>query len=222
MRFFIFLSSALLPWSLRRLLLCRFLHYELDPTSSISRFSLVLPQKLRMGPHAQIGSCTLCKGLELLDMAESSFIGKFNHITGFPLGGNSRHFADNKDRIPQLILGQHAAITSQHIIDCTDAVEIGRFATIGGFRSQILTHAVDFVNNKQSCSPVTIGDYSFVGTSVTVLPGSALPKRSVLGAKSLLSKKFEIEGHLYAGVPAALVKQCDQGAYFHRTVGFVW
>jgi acetyltransferase-like isoleucine patch superfamily enzyme len=175
-----------------------------------------------MGRNSRIRPFTMCKGLELLQMGESSSIGRFNLITGFPLSGDQRHFAANKERIPQLIMGDHAAITSQHIIDCTDSVSIGSFATVGGFRSQILTHAVDLVHNRQDCKPVTIGDYCFVGTAATILPGSALPNRSILGAQSLLTKQLDSEGYLYAGVPAVLVKPCADGAYFSRSKGYVW
>jgi acetyltransferase-like isoleucine patch superfamily enzyme len=175
-----------------------------------------------MASRSRIRAFTVCKNLELIEMGESSSIGQFNHITGFPAGTNSRAFAANKDRKPHLIMGKCAAVTSQHILDCTDTVTIGPFSTIGGFRSQVMTHAIDLARNVQDCAPITIGDHSFVGTDTTILPGSVLPDKSVLGAKSLLNKSYDAPGYLYAGVPAVPVKPCPEGGFFTRTEGFTW
>ena len=103
----------------------------------------------------------------------------------------SRHFAEETDRQPQLILGEHSAITHRHLIDCTNSVTIGKFTTFAGFQSQILTHSIDLERNRQSSSPVRIGDYCFIGTNCVLLGGSALPDYCVLGAKSLLNKNFQ-------------------------------
>ncbi len=174
-----------------------------------------------MGPYSKIGALTICKGLDLLEIGERGSIGRLNHITAFPLG-RSRHFAEQTNRKPQLVIGRHAAVTNRHIIDCTDAVTIGPFTTVGGFRSQILTHAIDFTSNRQQCAPVTIGSYSFIGTEATILAGTTFPSESVLAAKSLLSKSYEAEGYLYGGVPARPIGPSSRGGYFTRSEGFVW
>ena len=222
MRPLIFVLSAFLPWPLRRRLLNFALRYELHPTCFISRLSFVLPGKLVMNPHSRIGALTVCKGLELIDVGENASIGRLNLITGFPRC-QSRHFAQQPDRKPHLIVGREAAITNQHIIDCTDAVTIGAFTTFAGSRSQVLTHSIDLTRNIQWCAPVTIGEYAFVGTHSTILPGSVLPPRSILAAMSLLNKPYDIEGYLYAGVPARPIKPCTKDvAYFTRSEGYVW
>ena len=117
---------------------------------------------------------------------------------------------------------EHSAITNRHIIDCTNAVHIGKFSTVAGFRSQILTHSIDLEACRQSSAPVTIGDYCFVGTDCVLLGGSSLPNYSILGAKSLLNTSQQQEYYLYAGVPAKPVKELDRDfGYFSRTTGFV-
>ena len=76
--------------------------------------------------------------------------------------------------------------------------------------------------SRQRCSPVGIGDYTFVGTGSIILPGSALPAYSILGAGSVLNRQFLEEHWLYAGNPAAPVKRlCPEAAYFRRTTGYV-
>ena len=120
------------------------------------------------------------------------------------------------------MLGDHAAITNRHLIDCTDTVTIGCFSTFAGFRSQILTHSISIQDARQRSGPVVIGDYTFIGTASIILPNSRLPSFSVLGAGSVLNKKLNEEYWLYAGNPARPVKELAQGAaYFSRKTGYI-
>lgn len=218
----VYVCSALLPWRLRRLVLQSLCGFAVDKTASISRFALVLPSRLEMGPHSAIGPLTVCKGLDLLRLEERALIGPFNWITAFPIGTSSRHFELDPQRKPQLILGRHAAITNRHIVDCTDEVTIGAFSTLAGFRSQILTHSIDLRESRQRCKPVHIGHHSFVGTACVLVGGSALPDRSVLGAQSVLASRLESPGYVYAGNPARAIKPIESDEkYFTRDVGYV-
>lgn len=211
------LLCAPLPWVLKRPLLQALLGYRLHPTASIG-FSFVAPVRLEMGPGSRIGSGTVVKGLSELTLGESAFVGNFNWITGFP-AGPSRHFAQVADRHPALRVGDHAAVTHRHIIDCTHTVTIGAFTTFAGFRSQILTHSIDLAANRQHCAPVTIGERCFVGTGCILLPGASLPARSVLAAGAVLSRPVTEPG-LVGGVPAKWIQPVS-GAYFDRERGFV-
>ena len=214
------LVSMFLPWSLRRTFLEKRFGYSIHPTSRIG-FAWIFPERLVMEAHTNIGHLTVCKNIALLHLREHALIGRGNWITGFP-PGPSPHFMAETDRRPELIIGEHSAITHRHLIDCTNSVTIGRFTTVAGFQSQILTHSIDIEHNRQASKPVRIGDYCFLGTNSVLLGGSALPNYSVLGAKSLLNKAFIETHHLYGGVPArqlqALPADC---AYFKRTTGFV-
>ena len=58
-----FVFAAPLPWRLRRFVLRALCGYAIHPTAFISRFALVLPSRLEMGPGAKIGTLTVCKGL---------------------------------------------------------------------------------------------------------------------------------------------------------------
>ncbi|WP_017323923.1 hypothetical protein [Synechococcus sp. PCC 7336] len=214
------LLSWLLPWPLRRRLLCCGFGFEIHPTARIG-LALVLPKRLEMAAGSSISHLTVCKNLDLVKLGASARIGRGNWITGFP-SDNKNHFVRQSDRKPQLVLEDHAAITNRHIIDCTDAVRIGSFSTFAGFASQILTHSIDLAENRQSCAPINIGSYCFVGTNCVLLGGSQLPNYSVLGAKSLLNKSFETPYQLYGGTPATAVKELDpQLPYFTRERGFV-
>ncbi len=220
MKKLLMLLSMFLPWSMRRSLLEKQFGYSIHPTSRIG-LSWIFPEKLITEANTRIGHLTVCKGIALLHLQAHASIGNGNWITGFPREGG-RHFAEEKDRQPQLIVGEHSAVTHRHLLDCTNSVTIGRFTTFAGFQSQILTHTIDLARSRQTSAPVQIGDYCFVGTNSVLLGGSILPDYCVLGAKSLLNKSFTETHQLYAGVPARSVQQLPTDyEYFRRTEGFV-
>jgi serine acetyltransferase len=213
--------SVLLPWELRRSLLEKQFGYSIHPSSRIG-FCWIFPRHLIMEENSRIGHFTLCKNIDLLHLGAHAVVGQLNWITGFPTG-SSRHFAHQTDRHPELIIERHAGISSRHLLDCTARIRIGAFATIGGFRSQLITHSIDFATSRQSAEPIDIGEYCFTGTNSVMLGGSSLPHHSVLGAQSLLNKKWDAPYHLYGGVPAKPLKELPQEMeYFRRTEGFVW
>lgn len=222
----IYLFSLFLPWRFRRWVLCNVFHFEIHPTCRVG-FSWILPNHLTMEPFARIGHFSICKGLETLHLAQYAIIGNGNWITGYPKGDSTGaaepgHFAHQSERRPELLVGEHAAITNRHIIDCTNTVHIGRFATLAGFGSQILTHSIDLEQCRQSSAPVTIGEYCFVGTNVVILGGSVLPDYCVLGAKALLNKAYSETYYLYGGIPARPLSKLEKDlGYFNRKTGFV-
>lgn len=220
MKKLLMLFSVILPWKLRRAVLQLLFGYRLHPTSRIG-IAWIFPERLVMEADTKIGHLTMCKNIALLHLREHAQIGRGNWITGFPLG-NPLHFSSESSRRPELVLGEHAAITNRHLIDCTHSITIGRFTTIAGFQSQMLTHSIDVKQNRQTSEPITIGDYCFLGSNCLVLGGSVLPNYCVLGAKALLNKEFRDTHHLYGGVPARQLQRLPADcAYFTRTTGFV-
>lgn len=212
---------VLLPWQLKRLMLQHLFGYRLSPNAHIG-FAWVYPRHLRMEEGSRIDHFTVAVNLDLLQLDVHASIGRSNWITGFPTGTNSRHFAHQPDRRAELHLGEHAAITKHHHIDCTNLISIGHYTTIAGYSSQLLTHSIDLHQNRQHSEPILIGSYCFVGTSCVILGGSVLPNHCVLGALSLLTKPQIEPWSLYAGQPARLRKRIETNAsYFSRSQGFV-
>jgi acetyltransferase-like isoleucine patch superfamily enzyme len=216
------IAMWILPWNLRRLILEYLYDYKIHHSSRIG-FSIILPKMLIMGKDTTIRHLTICKNIDLLHLKESSSIGNGNWITGFPSNTSSSHFSAEKDRKPELVIEMHSSITNRHIIDCTNAIHIGKFCTIAGFNSQILTHSIDIPTSTQKSSPINIGNYTFIGTNCVVIGGSSLPDYSVLSSKSFLNKKFDTPNSLYGGVPAILIKPMplESNLYFSRERGFV-
>ena len=207
------------PWFLRRLVLNNLLGFEISKKAKIGN-SIILANTFIMEEHAFITHFNFVNTIDCLHMKPHSGISKSNWITG--ANSNASMFSDSKRRC-ELIIGEHTRVTGQHHIDCTGGVYIGKYTTIAGIRSQILSHSVDVELSKQVAGPVNIGDYCFVGTSCIILMGSKLPDYCVLGAGAILNKKHEKSHSLYAGNPAKVIKGLDENnfEYFKRNHGHV-
>lgn len=214
--------SCFLPWPLKRFILTRFFNFAIHPTARIG-LSWIFPAHLSMEEHSRIEHFTVAIHLDKVQLKANASIGRGNWITGFSTRKPSLHFAHQFDRKAELQLGESAAVTKFHHLDCTNLIQIGSFATLAGYRSQLLTHSINVLENRQDSAPISIGAFTFVGTNVVILGGSSLPDYSVLGAKSLLNKPFSEPFTLYGGVPAKPLQVLPQEAkYFHRTTGFVY
>lgn len=214
--------TVLLPWKLKRFFLEKWFGYEIHKSAKIG-LAWIFPQKLIMEANTRIDHFTVAINLDRIHMKPKSTIGRNNWITGSSTHTNSLHFRHQTNRRAELIIGESSAITKHHHIDCTHMITIGCYATIAGYYSQLLTHSIDVFEGRQNSEPISIGDYAFIGTNVVILGGAKLPSHSILGAKSLLNKKFDDEWTLYSGTPAKNIKAIPQTAkYFTRTNGFVF
>lgn len=210
-----------MPITIKKFIYKHVFKFDIDPSAKIG-FSFIYPGSLIMGKNSKIGHLNVIKGLTEVSIGISGSIGSLNWISGFPMNTQSLHFSDQNYRLPKLVLGDHAAITNRHLIDCTDSVTIGKFSTFAGFRSQILTHSISITDSRQRSGPVVIGEYTFIGTGSIILSNSSLPSFSVLGAGSVLNKKYDEENFLYAGNPARPIKKLNyDSAYFNRKIGYV-
>jgi acetyltransferase-like isoleucine patch superfamily enzyme len=183
-------------------------------------FSFVLCQHLVMGSGAAIGHMNVIKGNITLRMERKASIGQFNWITS---GNADPRYFQGFDRRSELNLGEESSITSRHMLDCTDRIEIGRFTTLAGYRSTLLTHGIDYRTAKQTCRPIEIGNLCLVGSNVVVLMGVKVADRTVVGAGSIMASSAEEELGLWGGAPARRVRDLTGGeAYFTRPSGHVY
>ncbi|MFI3302529.1 MAG: acyltransferase [Rikenellaceae bacterium] len=206
---------VLLPWFIKRRVLNYFYKYDIHPSARIG-LSYIFPDKLKMESGSRIGHLNVAIHLHYIEMGEDATISQQNWITGFPIDGKG-FFEEYPNRTPQLLMGKDSAITKRHLVDCTDSVSIGEYTSIGGYASQILSHSTSLEHNRQGCAPIHIGHHCFVGTRSVILPGSALPSQSVLGAGALLNKRFTESFVLYGGVPAKKIDTMRRDLiFFHR------
>lgn len=221
-RNFLKIICVIFPWGIKRRLLGLFFGYDLHPKSYIG-FAWVYPEKLTMKEGARIAHFTVAIHLDEISMEHKASIGRNNWITGFSTKLKSKHFQHQPNRVSALYMDEGAAVTKHHHFDCTSPIHIGKFTTIAGYYSQLLTHSIDIYESRQDSHPISFGNYCFVGTNVVVLGGASLPDCSVLGAKSLLNKSYSHSHTLYAGNPAKPIQSIDHSAkYFNRQESFVY
>ena len=203
-----------LPASLRRRVGVLLLGWDVHPTAYIGR-SLILVDKLTMGPGAAIGPRNVIRNLAELRLGAGAAIATRNWIIGSPLSAGV--FPHSPRRFPALILGEFAMITDAHEIDCSDRVELGAHAGLVGYRSQVITHGFNLVRGHLETSPVEIGDYSAVMTACVLMSGTRVPSRAIVSAGSVVNTRLKAERTFYRGNPAEPVRELPEDLdYFVR------
>jgi len=71
-------------------------------------------------------------------------------------------------------------------------------------------HSVKNVHESVKTRPIIIGDDSWLGTNVIVLPGVHLGKGCIVGAGSVVTKSFVEENIIIAGNPAKIIRQYER------------
>jgi acetyltransferase-like isoleucine patch superfamily enzyme len=196
-----------------RLFLARRLFNARIAEGAVIGIALIDATRIQLDQNSSIGHFSVIRNLDALVLEKDARIGTFNWIFG---ARGARHFASRPERTSVLVLREGASVTSRHILDCTDRIDIGAFSTVAGFRSQVLTHSIDVISNRQECSPVVIGPYSFIGSGAVLLKGARFPARAVLAAGSVYSGRSGEEHQIYSGVPAKPVKRLPEDAVYMR------
>lgn len=93
---------------------------------------------------------------------------------------------------PKLIIGDNVHIAKDAIIRASDGHTL-----------------VDVVTGKALNEPedIIIGDNVWITSRCTILKGSCIPSNSIVGACSLVNKKFTEENVIIAGLPAKIIKR---------------
>lgn len=209
------LSMMVLPASLRRVVARRALGWDIHRTAYIGR-SMIRVRHVSMGPGSVIGPRNVIRGLDRLELAEGASIATRNSITAFPLSTNVFPWSPNRD--PSLVMGRFSMITDAHELDCSDRIELGEYAAFAGFRSQILTHSLNLVTDRQTTAPVVLGEHCAVMSGCILLCGTRVPDRAIISAGSVVTTKLTAPQTFYRGNPAEAVRALpDNYKYFHRT-----
>jgi acetyltransferase-like isoleucine patch superfamily enzyme len=202
--------AVLVPARLRRWLLVRLLGHEIHPEARVGP-SFVDVDHLIMEEGASIGALNVIRGCELVRLEARSAISALNLINS--VRRSPDFFAATPDRRPELILGPSAAITTLHVLDACDRIELAPYAMIAGFGSLVQTHAVDLDAVAQSCRPIRVGDHSMVSSRCTLLPGSVVPDASIVAAGAVVTGELR-HPNLFGGVPARAMRPSDPNAEF--------
>jgi maltose O-acetyltransferase len=122
---------------------------------------------------------------------------KFFNPSGVTLGEDTiigdRAFLDGRDR---LTIGNHVDIASEVMI----------------YNSQ---HDLESITFEATNSPVTIGDYVFIGPRAIILPGVNIDKGSVVAAGAVVTKDVP-ENTIVGGVPAKTIGTRNLKVYTYK------
>lgn len=130
--------------------------------------------------------------------------GKHVQIYGIPIIENEEN----------LKIGYNVSINKRVYIQCVGGVEIGDCVTIS-HECVILTSGLetkDYANicmqkyRKHTVKSVKIGNGVWLGAGVKIMPGVEIASYCIIGSGSVVTKKLEKEGWLYAGIPAKPIK----------------
>ncbi|HEY0428212.1 MAG TPA: hypothetical protein VGC76_10560 [Pyrinomonadaceae bacterium] len=214
-------SMAILPSFLKRPMYRLFFGYKIGKNVRIG-FSIIDARECVIGDNVSIGHLNAFVGSKKLSIGEHARIGHLNIFRGgdeIRIGRYTEIIRLNEinsipDPVivtpaePKFILGDGSVITASHKIDFTDRVEFGKRVILGGRNSSLWTH------NRQQTKPIIIGDYSYIGSEIRIAPGGEIPAKCIVGIGSVITKKFEEEYFLIAGVPAKTIKKLDADGKF--------
>lgn len=205
--------AALLPMCAKRPVYRWIWGFDLAPGARIGLAYLDCAE-LSLGEQAIIGHGVVFWGCGRVDIGSRATIGPFNLFrggAGITLGDYAKVLRLNViNAIPDhdcagspesmFSLGYGAVITSEHRIDFTDRVTVGRCAVLGGRNSSLWTH------NKRTTAPITIGDYVYLGSEIRMAPGSRVPDCCVVGLGAVVTESHDEPFSLIAGVPARRIR----------------
>ena len=176
---------------------------SIDDDVSIGHLNIFIgTKKLTMGDHTRIGHLNIIRGGDEVRLGRYSEVIRLNEINSIP----EPDVVNEVD--PTFILGPGSVIVASHKIDFTDRVELGKRVILGGRNSSLWTH------NRQMTRPIRIGDHSYLGSEIRIAPGGEIPANCIVGIGSVVTKKFEDEYRLIAGVPAKIAKDLgDEGKF---------
>jgi acetyltransferase-like isoleucine patch superfamily enzyme len=120
---------------------------------------------------------------------------------------------NDTDYSPEIIIGNDVYIGGYNQIHCMDSISIGDGCVLSEhvYISDI-AHGYDpeaglIMKQDINCKgPVQIGEHTFIGYGVSVLPGVTLGKHCIVGTRSVVTHSFP-DYSMIAGSPAKLVKK---------------
>jgi acetyltransferase-like isoleucine patch superfamily enzyme len=112
------------------------------------------------------------------------------------------------------MIGESCITTNRNYVDCYGQVILRPFSAQVGIRSIILSHELDYAENKTEPGRVVLGSNAVTSAGCMLLQDSYLPERSVLAAGSVLVRAKEGVDMpafgLYGGAPARLIRELKE------------
>jgi acetyltransferase-like isoleucine patch superfamily enzyme len=129
--------------------------------------------------------------------------GFYRYVLNLEIGASSHIFMGARfDSRGRFRMGNNSVINEDCRLDNRGEIRIGDCVSISA-GTVILTadHDIQSMDFTGRTRPVTIGNYVFVGTRATILPGVSVGDGAVVGASSVVTRDVG-EFEIVAGVPA--------------------
>lgn len=163
---------------------------------------------VRVGKNASLttlDNCTLGTSSRLFINNHWSFGANANIAT------NCAIFSRETGLSGKLIMHDNSFIADNCIIDVADDIFIGKDVAIGP-HCTFYTHDHEYTdlslpawNGNKTTGKISIGDKSWIGSNVTILPNVTVGQHAVVAAGSVVTKNIP-DNTVWAGVPAKQIK----------------
>ena len=197
------LLLALMPSPVKIAIMRRLLGWQIGAHCHIG-LSLLLVRNVRLDDYVYIGNLTVFKWLDRLEMQTGSRIGRGNIFSSRP-GVTS-----------ELEVGAHSWVTTEHYFDMSASITIGANCVVGGRRSNFFTHSRShrLLPNQDEVAPIRVGDWCYLGSGLSVLPGVALPDHSFVGMGAVVGPSAYESYSVIIGNPAVVRARLEPGALY--------
>jgi maltose O-acetyltransferase len=127
-------------------------------------------------------------------------------LCGIKVGVGARIFSGCLFRSLDVVIGERVFLNHRATFDGSERTTIGRGCSIGTGVSFITsTHEIAVIGIRRAgrriSAPVVVGDGSWIGANVTILPGVTIGQGCVIGAGAVVVSDCAPDT-VYAGVPA--------------------
>lgn len=121
-----------------------------------------------------------------------------------------------------IILGEHTIVGDHAFLDGRRGITVGNNVNIASeVRIWTSEHDVCSQDFATTGAPVTIGDWAFIGSRVTILPGVSIGEGAVIGAGAVVTKDIP-PWTIAFGVPARPVRERPRQTYTLQTAERAW
>ncbi|MDO6712210.1 hypothetical protein Q4567_15855 [Aliiglaciecola sp. 2_MG-2023] len=147
---------------------------------------------------SRIGRMTIFRGPMRVTIGKNVQIGFRNR---FNCG---QWVAKKSDYNRHLLIHEDVLITNGHHFDVAGKIEIGINSVVAGINSQFWTHGNGVIDKD-----ITIGRDCYIGTSSIFCPGSQIADNTLVGAGTVITKKFAESNVLIVASEGKIKKRRD-------------